>query len=151
MTEKAGEGRNIEVARRLGYHIYHYDKDYAERCYYQLWEPDGMVFGLDHEHKTEAEAWQDAPKWDQDLDLALQLVADVGDFCVQRGNNCWMCGAAKIAVKIVDNLEHLPGAIVDWWLEHVDVKALEKTRKVTALKEKIAGLQDELAELESAE
>lgn len=154
MIEKISEGRNIEVARRLGYYIYHFDKDYEENCFYQLWQPVGTAVGLypNNEHKTEAEAWQDAPRWDQDLDLALQLVQQVPGFRLSPiGERFWQFWVNDSIEHSVLTLEDLPGAIVDWWLEHVDVKELEKARKVAVLREKISAMQDELAELESAE
>lgn len=138
--------RNIEVAKRLGYHIYHYDKDVESRCYYQLWEPDGNPIGLypDNEYKTEVEAWQDVPQWDGDLNLALKLLEYQSNVVITLLNKRWMLDREWFS------LEDLPGAIVDWFLANVDVKALEKERKAKELKDKIAELQDELSELDSA-
>lgn len=50
---------NRAVAEARGYTIYHYDKDYAEQCYYALTAPDGSAVG-DH-HRIEAWAWAEAP------------------------------------------------------------------------------------------
>lgn len=138
--------RNIEVAKRLGYHIYHYDKDVAERCYYQLWEPDGAIGGLypDNEYKTEVEAWQDVPKWDSDLNLALMLLEYQDKFMFWCEKKHWTFGAETVS------LDELPGAIVAWFLANIDVKALERERKAKELRDKIAELQDELSELDSA-
>lgn len=144
--------RNIEVAKRLGYSIYHYNKDIEARCYYMLWEPDGTGVGLypDNQHKTEEAAWQDAPKWDRDLNLALQLMEDVPGFDLTlQDRKYWRfdVATAEDLPSDIMTLDYLPGAIVDWWLAHVDVKALELERKRAAIKDKIASLQDELAEL----
>jgi hypothetical protein len=146
--------RNIEVAKRLGYHIYHYDKDVEGRCYYQLWQPDGEPVGLyhDNEYKTELEAWQVAPCWDSDLNLAFELLKDVPKFTMEKLNDAWLVKVATVAeiVQVV-TLDDLPGAIVDWWLTHVDVKALKRSREIAKLKEKIADLRDELSEMENSQ
>jgi hypothetical protein len=75
----AGRELDILVAKSLGYWVYHYDKDYAENCYYELMEPDSVtpVVGWPPrkgERKTEAEAWEDAPDFSTDTTAALIVV-----------------------------------------------------------------------------
>ncbi|MDH6427246.1 MULTISPECIES: hypothetical protein [unclassified Paenibacillus] len=60
----------------MGYTIYHYDKDVAERCYFELTAPDGypeIVFG--GERKTELEAWADVPNYCNDPAASLEVQA----------------------------------------------------------------------------
>ncbi len=93
---KTPEGRRAleqYIAEQQGYTIYHYDKDYAESCYYMLMNPDwdSVVhsdltgrfleeFSKRHiragERKTEAEAWLDCPQWLENTDLAFELAGD---------------------------------------------------------------------------
>lgn len=59
--------------RLLGYTIYHYDKDVAERCYYMLMDANfDPVYDLfKGERKTEAEAWEDCPYFGSDWGAAM--------------------------------------------------------------------------------
>jgi hypothetical protein len=67
------QGRELDaaLAKALGYTVYHYDKDVAVRCYYQLWNGnDDVVKWMNYresERKTEAEAWDDVPEFSTDL------------------------------------------------------------------------------------
>lgn len=70
---------DVRVAKALGYTVYHYDKDYAKNCYYQLFDGDGgpVVYTngwRDGERKTEEEAWNDVPRFSTDLAAAWALV-----------------------------------------------------------------------------
>jgi hypothetical protein len=77
---------NRQIAEKLGYHVYHYDKDIPERCYYMLMDPDGdpawanlnfnEIGPRAGERKTEDEAWRDCPNWKGDLSLAIELLDD---------------------------------------------------------------------------
>lgn len=67
---------DIEIGKLLGYTVYHYDKDVGERCYYMLMTPDfEPVADLWHEgqRKTEAEAWNDLPRFSSDGNAMLLL------------------------------------------------------------------------------
>ncbi|MEK5415223.1 hypothetical protein [Paenibacillus sp. FSL L8-0708] len=71
---------NRALAELMGYTIYHYDyhydKDVAERCYFELTAPDGypeIVFG--GERNTELEAWADVPNYCNDPAASLEVQA----------------------------------------------------------------------------
>lgn len=70
---------DIQCAKALGYTVYHYDKDYAENCYYQLVDRQlNPVVSFPFragEQKTEAEAWDDAPEFSINRD-ATSLLED---------------------------------------------------------------------------
>jgi hypothetical protein len=57
----------------MEYTVYHYDKDYAENCYYMLMDegfnPVVPMVNRAGERKTEAEAWADAPDFSADWNL----------------------------------------------------------------------------------
>lgn len=141
--------RNIEVAKRLGYHVYHYDKGYED--YYQLWDKNGNVVAEypDCQRKTEAEAWQDAPKCDRDLNLAFKLFDDVTEFLLEKRYAIWYVSAHGAFPRQVSSLEDLASEIVDWWLANVDVKAQEKKRMKAVIQDQMSRLQDQLNELEA--
>lgn len=70
---------DFEIARALGWHIYHYDKDVAANCYYALMDEGFDVIAPyagfhTGERATEAGAWEDTPKFSTDLVAAFELV-----------------------------------------------------------------------------
>ena len=73
---------NREIGARLGFWVYHYDKDVASKCYYTLMTSEGdpvthdLVWGLKGrgEHKTANEAWGDVPNFAGDALVGLTLL-----------------------------------------------------------------------------
>ena len=72
---------NEQCAKALGYTVYHYDKDYAENCYYQLMDeeldPVIMFPFRAGERKTEDEAWADVPAFSTDYEAARILEDEI--------------------------------------------------------------------------
>ena len=70
-----------QCARALGYWVYHYDKDHANNCYYQLLDQDlSPVELLSYRaelRKTETEAWADAPNFSSDSCAASILEDEI--------------------------------------------------------------------------
>jgi len=62
-----------EIAERLGWQVYHYDK--GRPAYYLL--VDENFDALGKERNTEEEAWADAPDWPRDLNAAMGLVPEI--------------------------------------------------------------------------
>jgi hypothetical protein len=66
----------------MGYTIYHYDKDHPDMCYYCLMDKefdpvapfDGWHTG---ERKTEEEAWDDCPRFSEDIAAAFELLEHI--------------------------------------------------------------------------
>jgi hypothetical protein len=62
----------------MGYSIYHYDKDFAENCYYMLmdreYDPVSMRY-RENERPTEEAVWLDCPDFTSRLD-AVRLMED---------------------------------------------------------------------------
>ncbi|MEK5419404.1 hypothetical protein [Paenibacillus sp. FSL L8-0708] len=74
VKDKTDQQLNRVLAELMGYTIYHYDKDVAERCYFELTAPDGypeIVFG--GERNTELEAWADVPNYCNDPAASLEV------------------------------------------------------------------------------
>ncbi|MEK5416326.1 hypothetical protein [Paenibacillus sp. FSL L8-0708] len=74
IKDKTDQQLNRALAELMGYTIYHYDKDVAERCYFELTDPDGypeIVFG--GERNTELEAWADVPNYCNDPAASLEV------------------------------------------------------------------------------
>lgn len=76
---------DIEIAKLAGYSIYHYDKSYPTSNYFMLMTPDFECALMDDpnnhefgfhmgERETEAEAWQDAPKFCWSLEATKRLI-----------------------------------------------------------------------------
>lgn len=94
----AGPDLDRIIGEKLGYLIYHYDKDVRERCFYMLMAPDGSFPAQEEtseigehgihagERKTEAEAWEDLPHFSTDANVALNLVDEV-EFNLTNYNN----------------------------------------------------------------
>ena len=65
---------DIAIAKALGYSVYHYDKDVAERCYCMLMDAEfEPVMFIGGERKTEAEAWDDVHDYSTDGNAMLDL------------------------------------------------------------------------------
>lgn len=69
-----------EMDKAIGQHIFkywvdHYDKDYAENCYYCLMDGSGdaVIPGFYGERKTEEEAWNDCPEFSTDIAAAWEV------------------------------------------------------------------------------
>ncbi|OMD66030.1 hypothetical protein BSK62_13260 [Paenibacillus odorifer] len=76
VKDKTDQQLNRALAELMGYTVYHYDKDVAERCYFELTAPDGypeIVFG--GERITELEAWADVPNYCNDPAASLEVQA----------------------------------------------------------------------------
>lgn len=74
---------NRQIAERLGWWVYHYDKDYRENCYYQLVNESfvPVVYAPNYytgQRRTEAEAWADVPDFagDREASLTLESIID---------------------------------------------------------------------------
>lgn len=63
------------IAEMLGYTIYHYDKDIEENCYFMLWNPNGGF--SDIPRQTEIGAWDDCPKFTEDISSAFEVFEKV--------------------------------------------------------------------------
>lgn len=85
MSEQlTGRELDAEVAVKvMGWSMYHYDKDYADNCYWMLMDGDcnpvaeikRTPAGFDTgERKTEAEAWADCPAFSTDIAAAWQVM-----------------------------------------------------------------------------
>lgn len=98
------QGRRLDrmIADILGYTMYHYDKDVAERCYWQLWDEKGNVAAMrtnpetmgywrtPAEHRTEEDAWEDMPQWSSREDHAVWLAEYSKDFTLQKRDGLWI-------------------------------------------------------------
>ena len=79
MAKEMPAGREMDKA--IGQHIFkywvdHYDKDYAENCYYCLMDGSGdaVIPGFYGERKSEEEAWNDCPEFSTDIAAAWEVV-----------------------------------------------------------------------------
>jgi len=84
----------------MKYQIYHYDKDRKENCYYMLVDEEGNAvtdeIGLHAgERKTEEEAWDDCPKFSEDITAAWEAEAKIAElgladgYCNELFRICW--------------------------------------------------------------
>lgn len=108
---------NIEVAKRLGYSVYHYDKDYASQNYFTLMDETGeeVILGRTGERKTAPEAWEDALEWSTNLNLAIDLVAGM-PVAIEKSGNDW-----KVVIEpYLSYCSSLARAICEVWLRHAE-------------------------------
>lgn len=148
----------IKIAKMLGYSIYHYDKDHPEHCYYMLWDAEGqpvVPIYPENQRKTEAEAWQDAPNWPEDIALALTLWSKYSGWTVEAGERYHSYKVTYRAFKSnvqfnfnCSSLEAVAEKLSELFVEHIDPTQLEKERKANILRSQIAALQEELYELD---
>jgi hypothetical protein len=152
---EAEKSINRQIAEKLGYHVYHYDKDVPERCYYQLWDAEGDPVALrtrpgsesrrNGERETEAEAWEDCPDWQGDIKWAVELLETRG-FTIERN-----AGNRTISVIInpegKGSAESLSEAIAIAFLT-VDTERERKLRRIEELQAQKQQIENELAELE---
>lgn len=77
---------DTQCAQALGYTVYHYDKDYAENCYYMLMDAqfNPVVSMFKGARQTEAEAWGDAPMFSADPEAAHLLEDEIERRDLQR-------------------------------------------------------------------
>ncbi|MFB6364497.1 hypothetical protein ACFCP7_10585 [Paenibacillus elgii] len=67
----------------MNWQIYHYDKDFEERCYFMLVDENFDAIAADYadprngERKTEAEAWDDCPDFSRDISAAWEVEAKI--------------------------------------------------------------------------
>ena len=108
---------DIECAHALGYTVYHYDKDYAENCYYMLMDAafDPVVPMFKGARKTEAEAWADVPRFSDDL-TAAGLLEDA----IERRGLYAKCKYAETLMAITTPASVSSGytyeaSIESWW------------------------------------
>lgn len=72
--------RNAVVAEKvMGWHVYHYDKDIPECCYYMLMDEkfDPVVDEVGWNagaRETEQEAWNDNKSWTTDISAAWEVI-----------------------------------------------------------------------------
>lgn len=126
---------NIKVAKRLGYSVYHYDKDYPNQCFYMLmdsnYEPvadmEWKRFTEEYktrrlhtgERKTEAEAWKDAPQFSTDLNAAFTLLdGKVCSATIANVDGGWHVGLLSNQWRDYEEVEtdNLARAICVVWL-----------------------------------
>ena len=88
-----------EMDKAIGQHIFkywvdHYDKDYAENCYYCLMDGSGdaVIPGLhEGERRTEEEAWADCPEFSTDIAAAWEVLNKFThkEPCINYLNDLW--------------------------------------------------------------
>lgn len=80
LAMKPGKELNKMVGEKvMEYLIYHYDKDVPDNCYYMLMDEHfDLVAGYEGIHigerKTEELAWDDCPKFSEDISAAWEVV-----------------------------------------------------------------------------
>lgn len=78
---------NLQLAKKLGYSVYHYDKGPADTCYYSLQDSHGepvvSVF-KEGERKTEDAAWGDCPNFMDNIPLLLEIISN-RNFVITHG------------------------------------------------------------------
>ena len=88
-----------EMDKAIGQYIFkywvdHYDKDYAENCYYCLMDGSGdaVIPGLhEGERRTEEEAWADCPEFSTDIAAAWEVLNKFThkEPCINYLNDLW--------------------------------------------------------------
>ncbi len=87
-----------EMDKAIGQHIFkywvdHYDKDYAENCYYCLMDGSGdaVIPGFYGERKSEEEAWADCPEFSTDIAAAWEVLNKFTHKkpCINYLNDLW--------------------------------------------------------------
>lgn len=74
---------NLLIAKEIfGYHVYHYDKDYKDNCYYILVDLNMNQVapywnGRKAQRKTEEEAWNDCPDFFKDMNNAWEVYLQI--------------------------------------------------------------------------
>lgn len=152
MDAKAVSALNRQIAEKLGYYVYHYDKDIAANCYFELMDPDGNPVRIgysDGEQKTEAEAWATCPNWEGDIHRAIELL---------EGRRYKIeCGPDLTQIRVmfytetgfVDAIDHpLETAIAQAFVK-LDLEAEDRQRRLEDLRAQQRQLAEEIAQLES--
>lgn len=147
-----------QVAEKLGFYIYHYNKDRAENCYYLLSAQSEGDYDTHFVHrKTEAEAWLDVPQFDSDIRLAMALLDgrtwDMGHSMFRRTYSCSIVPAfatSEYPNNFTAEADTLEVAICKAFLQldldkEAKVKELGKARQQLAYQEELVKrLEDEL-------
>lgn len=155
---------NQQVAEKLGYSLYHYDKGTASECYYLLQDEEGhtvsrpgeMGASMGH-RKTEAEAWKTAPPFDSDIQWAMTLLKnrtwDLGHSMFRGTYSCSivpMYAGSEFPNNVTAEDAELEVAICKAFLQldletEAKVKALSDARKKLQYQEELVQrLEDEL-------
>lgn len=139
---------NKQIALKLGYSVYHYDKGYPADCYYMLMTPDfnPVVLGRDGERKTEDAAWGDCPNWQENIGLAMELVGN-RDFEALKVGERWT--AHFVEQEAVESDEGLAEAIVKAFMR-LDLEYEKRRAHIQGLSKQITALRIQW-EAESAE
>lgn len=95
-----GPEMDREVAEKvMEWHIYQYDKDYPDNCYYLLVDGIDAVEPLSTGYQTEEQAWVDCPLFSTDIAAVWALVeeADISEICKSyRKDGIWYwCACIK--------------------------------------------------------
>lgn len=144
---------NKQLAIKLGYTVYHYDKDRAENCYYSLQDPHGdpvISIFREGERKTEEGAWADTPNFDSDLNLLFEIlnrrvytihhtVDDIYEVTIER--------SPFLGSPVDDKSNDLGEAIVKALLK-LDFEAEKRAEKVEKLRDQITALHQQINQIE---
>lgn len=113
--EPTPTGRDLDrvVAEKImEWSIYHYDKGHPNNCYYMLMDSsfNPVVFSQKQnwgQRKTEQEAWDDVPRFSEDIEAAWQIVEEME----RRGwsydlNSIFKPAACTFGKGLYDEYEH---------------------------------------------
>lgn len=100
----------------MGYTVYHYDKDHKDYSFFQLWDRHGdPVEFMGGECKTEDRAWEDMPRFSEEISAAWKVVEEIGGLDLIKVDEGWMVGDMSNGYSDDDGR-------VDGWMKHFVVR-----------------------------
>lgn len=152
---------NRRIAEKLGYTIYHYDKDMPAHCYYMLMDPEGNAVAFKTnsvsdentslrigERKTEAAAWEDCPDWAGDPRYAVELLDNRYAEIIPEENGMTRVKLGGATGYVEATGASLSEAIANAFVE-LDLKSERRALKIKMLRGQQAAIEAQIASLEA--